>query len=143
MSISIETAAAQAMAERQAAMKFYEAIADWRTLQALRDSDDPVAGSSKVLELVILERKRLAKGDLEALEKVADLFDKASLPLAAAFPVFMSALAGEKLLVDALRAKLVIGAYIIGGIFWIVLRALSLLYALRARRGLAELGKVD
>lgn len=142
MSIPLEEAAGQALAAREEAARPYEAIRDLAALEAMRSSsaDDQ---QREILDHVILRRKRQVKGDFEALERIADLFDKAAVPLAAALPVFVSFLSAEHALVDPARFRWLLGSYTFGAVVWLFCRFASVRYGARARRGLAHLGKVE
>lgn len=142
--MSIEDIAAQALAERNAAMRRYAAVPDVEALEALRlqnASEEDKEQANR--ELAILRRKRTMKGEWEDLSALADFFDKSALPVAAAVPVFLTFLAGEKILVDPLRSKVLVTAYLFGGCAWIFCRWKAFQYGRRAKRGAAELGKVD
>lgn len=96
----------------------------------------------RILDLVILARRREEKVQLESYAQLADLFDKSALPAAAVLPVFLTFLASEKLLSDPWRTTILTVAYILGGV-WIYCRLRSLRYGSMAKRGAASLGKVD
>lgn len=141
--MSIREHAAQARAERDAVLVELAAL-DVASLEALRlraTDDDRLLQAC--LDHEILARKRAAKAELEELAVQADFFEKASLPLAAAIPVFLTFLAGEKVLLDTWRPVILGIAYVVGGVLWAVCRGLSLRYGKRAKFGAAELGKVD
>lgn len=120
----------------------YESNYDIRELEDLRpllkDQQE-----QKTLEEVISRRKRQAKGEFEALEKVAEFFDKSAIPLSAAFPTLAMFLATEHVLDDPARFYVLLGSYMIGGVIWGFFRWLALRCAQEARRGLADLGRVD
>lgn len=98
---------------------------------------------SHLLEELITLRKREAKGDYEALEKAAEFFDKSAIPLAAAFPTLAMFLATEHVLDGPFRFPVLLASYMLGGTIWGFFRWMSLRLAQEARRGLADLGKVD
>lgn len=120
----------------------YESNYDIRELEDLR----PLMKSQqeqKTLDEVIARRKRQAKGELEALEKVAEFFDKSAIPLSAAFPTLAMFLAAEHVLDDPARFYVLLGSYMVGGLIWGSFRWLALRCGQEARRGLADLGRVD
>lgn len=142
MSMSFEEEAANALAERLDASRAFRGIRQIDTLEALRSTiEDPK--ERERLELAILTQKRLAKGDYEAMEKRADLFDKAALPGAAALPALVTFLSTELVIQGPARFALLLAAYLFGGCVWWVCRWASFVYGGRARRGLAKLGKVE
>lgn len=142
--MSIKEKAAQALAERELAMDAYGAVESVAALEALRASLVGAEDEARaILDLTILHRKRAEKGELEELNAVADWFDKSALPVAAAFPVFLTFLASEKILADPMRSTALLVAYLFGGVLWVICRWKSLQYSKRAKRGAAELGKVD
>lgn len=142
MSIPLEEAAALALAERREAIQAYDRVRDIEALEALRASttDDE---RRRLLDAVILARRRLARADHDEQERWADLFDKAAIPAAAAFPVLFTFLSAEHVLVDPARFRWLLGSYIFGGAVWLVSRWASLVYGARAKRSLALLGKVE
>jgi len=142
MPIPFEEEAANALAERQKACRSFRGIRQIDTLEALRSRiEDPK--EREQLELAILTQKRLAKGDYEAMEKRAELFDKAALPGAAALPALLTFLSTEQVIQGPARFALLLGAYLFGGFVWWICRWASFVYGGRARRGLARLGKVE
>lgn len=140
MSISFEEEAASALAERLNASQAYRGIRQIDTLEALRSVIED-AKERELLELAILTQRRLAKGDYEAMEKRAELFDKAALPGAAALPALLTFLSAEQVLQGPARFGLLLAAYLFGGCTWWLCRWASFVYGGRARRGLAKLGK--
>ncbi len=95
------------------------------------------------LDAAILSRRRVRKSFLESLTTLADLFDKAALPAAAAIPVFLTFLATEKLLTDRWRTTVLVGGYLVGAILWLFCRWKVYQLTNEAKLGAAELGKVD
>jgi len=140
--MSVEEDAAQAFLEREAALLRYATIDSLVALEALRSrTADPK--DREALDAVILQRRREEKSELEELNAVAELYDKAALPIAAALPVFLTFLAGEKLLVGPARTYVLVLAYLSGGVMWIFCRWKAYQCAREAKRGTALLGKVD
>ena len=140
--MSIENIAAQALAERIESMNAYSGVTDVGALEELRAGAADVK-DQRILDLVILARRREEKVQLESYAQLADLFDKSALPAAAVLPVFLTFLASEKLLSDPWRTTILTVAYILGGVVWIYCRFRSLRYGSMAKRGAASLGKVD
>jgi len=95
------------------------------------------------LDAAILSRRRVRKAFLESLTTLADLFDKAALPAAAAIPVFLTFLATEKLLVERWRSTVLVVGYMVGAILWLFCRWKAYQLTNEAKLGAAELGKVD
>lgn len=140
--MSIEDVAAQALAERRGAMRAYDSVRQLAALEELR-AQTAEPKQQRVLDLVLLERRRQIKADGEVYDRLSDLFDKASLPAAAALPVFVTLLASERLLVDPLRQKVLLVSYLFGGVLWLICRWYSYRLGVRAKRTAALLGKVD
>jgi len=140
--MSIENIAAQALAERIEAMNAYAGVADLRALEELRFKAEG-AEDQRILDLVILARRREAKVELETFDRLAELYDKSALPAAAALPAFLTFLAGEHVIVDPWRTKFLMLAYLFGGSVWIFCRFRSHVCSLKAKLGAAALGKVD
>lgn len=142
--MSIKERAAQALAEREESLEDFAKIGDFRALEAHR-----LAGLSEEerllanLDFAILARKRAIKGELDVLDRWADLYDKAALPAAAAVPAFLTFLASEKVVVDPVRSTVLAAAYLFGGSVWIFCRWMAHRLSCRAKRGAADLGKVD
>jgi hypothetical protein len=142
MSIPLEELAAQALAARRQAIRAYDGVRNVEALEAMR-ARATEEGDREVLDKVILIRRRQEKGAWEELVTRADLYDKASIPLAAALPVFVTFLGAEHVLVDPVRFGLLLTAYLFGGFIWLASRWASFKYGARAKRGLARLGKVE
>jgi len=142
--MSIQKDAAQALAEREEIVNAYTDVGDVQALEALRLMRASAEDKEKAaLELAILIRKRTLKGELEMLAFTAEWWEKSAVPLAAAFPVFITFLASEKILDGHLRSKVLLASYLLGGLAWGVCRWVALKYGGRAKRGAADLGKVD
>jgi hypothetical protein len=142
MAVPIDQSALEVQSRRKASMAPFDAVASLDGLESLRA--EMVEGPERlVLDAVILNRKRGIKANLEVRERIADLADKAALPLAASAPVFMSVLSSEQLITGPERSALLISAYVIGAAAWFVCRLLAFYYSKTARRQLAILGKVD
>lgn len=58
---------------------------------------------------------RSIKVELETFDRLAELYDKSALPMAAALPAFLTFLAGEHVIVDPWRTKFLMLAYLFGG----------------------------
>lgn len=113
-----------------------------RELEDLRDAQPDGSVERKHLDHLILSRKREMKANAEALEKYAELYDKAALPLGAAIPGFISILGTAGILGPNQSLWMVFGS-LVGAIAWVVLRILALTTAISARRDLAKIGKVE
>jgi len=111
-------------------------------LEAMRSSatDDEVR---RVLDSVILARKRESKAIFEVLGLRADQYDKAALPASAAVPAFLTFLDSSHILASPQRVPILILSYLFAAIVWFGCRRLSFRYASDSRIGLAKLGKVD
>ena len=123
-------------------MNAYSGVMGMEALEELR-AGAVFAKDRRILDLVILARRRAEKVQLESYGHLAELFDKSALPAAAALPVFLTFLASEKLLADPWRTTVLTAAYVLGGAVWVYCRLRSHWYGSRAKRGAATLGKVD
>jgi hypothetical protein len=142
MSVPIDQRALEALRKKKEAMATFDVVANVEELEALK-AELPDGAERQSLDAVILGRKREIKASLEVRERIADLVDKAALPLAAAAPVFMTVLASEQLISGPVRSALLISAYVVGAAAWFACRLLAFYYSQSARRQLAILGKVD
>jgi len=142
MSDPIDQRALEAQVRRSAAMAPFDAVASLDGLESLR-AEMTEGPERQVLDAVIVARKRGIKANLEVRERIADLADKAALPLAASAPVIMSVLSSEQLISGPERTALLISAYVVGAAAWFVCRLLAFYYSKTARSQLAILGKVD
>ena len=134
--------AASALAQRALAVDAYGGITSIETLEALRDNT-MLETDRKVLDQVILMRKRSEKARLEQLAAGAEVMEKSSLPLSAAMPVFVTFLASEQLIAPPWRTVSLASAYLIGGLLWITCRLLAFKWLKDAKVGIVRLGKVE
>lgn len=139
---SIVLIAEQAVSARRASMLPYDAVTDVRALEALRAAETDEARQS-VLDLVILERKRAIKGAAETVACRADLYDKAALPASAALPALFAVLDNSHTFPDQFRNVILWSGYAFAALIWVGCRWLNMRLASKARRDLADLGKVD
>ena len=140
--MKIQKTVKDAQAFRDQALEALKDVPDIPTLEVLRilcDTDQ----ERKVIDLVLLQEKREAKAVYESYDRLSDLWDKAALPFAAAFPVFLTVLVSEHLLPDPARSTLTVGSYLIGAAAWALCRWAALRYGRKAKAGMAKLGKVD
>lgn len=124
-------------------MSIKDDLQDLRELEDLREGIAEGCTERKRIDQVILVRKREMKGRAESLEKYADLFDKAALPLGAAIPGFISILGSAGYLTGPSHSLWMVLGSLMGAMAWVVLRILALTTAISARRDLAKIGKVD
>lgn len=139
---SPEELAAQALEQQRSDAMKYSRIQRVEALEALR-RDTAEGKDREALDHVILMRKRSAKGAFEAMERWADLFDKAALPAAAAVPALATFLSAERVLIGPARFPALLASYLFGAGLWWFCRWMAFRRGQRARLGLARLGKVD
>ena len=141
--MTIREEAARARTEHHATLAEYAQL-DQDSLEALRlqcPEDD--RRRRAYLDLALTLQRRDVKAEIEVLALQAEFFDKAALPMAAAFPVFMTFLASEKVLADPWRTAAVGCSYVVGAVLWMICRWQAFRLGRRAKHGTAELGKVD
>lgn len=138
----IQSLVDEAQAFRDQAVRDLAAVPDIESLELmrLRVKDEEL---KQAIETVLLLRKRSAKAEFERSDRVADLCDKASLPIGAGFPGFVAVLVSQNVVPANAVRVLIIASYIVGGALWLALRCAAAWYGNRSKAGIAKLGKVD
>lgn len=132
----------EARALQDQAVQTLGEVPDIQTLEVLRTlAKDEV--DKRAIELTLLLRKRDSKARFEVFDRWADLLEKSCLPIGAAFPGFTAVLVSQALVPASWVRPATVASYVVGGLFWLMLRLLSSWIGQKSKTGLARLGKVD
>jgi hypothetical protein len=142
--MSIQELDAQAMADRAERRKHWATFRQLSpsTLEELLRKPANADQLASLQEYVLLDRRE-RKGQLETQEKIGESRERAALPLAAAVSFLGSWSAGLSLVPLSWKPGTVFAFGLLGSLLWWFIRESGYKLIINARKGLAQLGKVD
>lgn len=132
----------EAVAYRDQLFSSLDEVPDFQTLEVMRAlaKDEDLR---RAIDVVLVQTKRKAKEEFERYDRLADFWDKAALPMAAAIPGFFAIMISDHLVPNPVPSGATAASYLAGAIAWLICRVAAVRYGIRAKAGLALLGKVD